>query len=151
MILVPKWSSLLVEPATKLTQIKRRPLIWWQELTKVFLFAPPGFLQQTKRRPAPQVSHNFAVRTSLWQLKQTRLCWPFNSWRSTATPRISTTKLIEFRNCLNPLWQECPRSTGNQKNLNFWKISSKQVSNFTINSRKKTNSTISSSHAWWCA
>ena len=35
--------------------------------------------QENKRRRAPQVSNNFAVRTPLRQLKQTRFCWPFNN------------------------------------------------------------------------
>ena len=53
-------------------------------------------------RRAPQVSNNFAVRKPLRQLKQTRFCWPFNNWRLTATPPVSTTTLANFQNCPNP-------------------------------------------------
>ena len=51
---------------------------------------------------APHVSHNFAVRTPLRHLKQTRFCWPFNNWRLTAILPISTTTSTEFQNCPKP-------------------------------------------------
>ena len=49
-------------------------LTWWQKFKRRFRTAPLGFFKENKRRRAPQVSHNFAVRTSLRQLKQTRFC-----------------------------------------------------------------------------
>ena len=67
--------------------------------------------QENKRRRAPQVSHNFAVRTLLRQLKQTRFCWLLSIWRATAFPPTSTTTFTEFQNCLNPLRQQGPHST----------------------------------------
>ena len=51
---------------------------------------------------APQVSHNFAVRTPLRQLKQTRFCWPFSNWRRTVLQPVSTTISQKSGNCLNP-------------------------------------------------
>ena len=37
-------------------------------------YCSPGTSSRNKRRRAPQVNHNFAVRTTLRQLKQTRFC-----------------------------------------------------------------------------
>ena len=59
-------------------------LTWWQDFKKRFLPAPLEFLQENKRRRAPQVSHNFAVRKLLRHLKQTKFSWPFKNWQLTA-------------------------------------------------------------------
>ena len=48
------------------------------------------FNPSSKRRRAPQVNHNFAVRILMRQLKQTRFCWPFNNWRRTVIQPNST-------------------------------------------------------------
>ena len=82
--------------------------------------------KQEKGR-APQVSHNFAVRIPLQQLKQTRFCWPFNNWRRTVFQPILTTTSVESRNCLNPSQLQCQHFMENQKILNRSKIYSKQV------------------------
>ena len=90
-------------------------LTWWQEFKKKFVSiptwrqklktrfptAPLVLRQENKRRHAPRVSHNFAVRIPLRQLEQTRFCWPFNNWRQTVIQPISTTTSVESRNCLN--------------------------------------------------
>ena len=95
--------------------------------------------QENKRRRAPRVSHNFAVRIPLRQLKQTRSFWPFNNWRQTVIQPFSTTISVEPRNCLNPLKQQCPHLMESQRNWNCLKIYSKQVWKFTIIWRKITN------------
>ena len=84
-----------------------------------------------KRRCAPQVSHNFAVRIRPRQLKQMRICWPFNNWRRRVIQPTSTTKSLESRNCLNPLQRQCPHLIENQKSSNCLKIYSKQVWKFS--------------------
>ena len=43
---------------------------WWQQIKKKFPNAPLELPQKNKRRRAPPVSHSFAVRTPLRQLKQ---------------------------------------------------------------------------------
>ena len=60
-----------------------------------FSIAPVGILQANEGRRAPQVSHKFAVRIPLRQLKQTRFCWHFNNWQATVILLISTTTLTE--------------------------------------------------------
>ena len=102
-------------------------LTWWQEFKKRFPTAPLELLQGSKRMRAPQVSHNFAVRTPLRQLKQTRFCWPFSNWRRTLILPMSIPLVTESRNCLNPSRQQCPPSMGNQRSLNCLKIYSKRV------------------------
>ena len=96
-----------------------------------------------KRRRASQISHNFAVRTPLRQLKQTRFCWFSNKWQVTVIVPSSTTTLTEYRNCPNPWLQQCVFLIGNQKTSNCLKICFKQVSTFTTNPRKKTEYVIS--------
>ena len=54
--------------------------------------APLEFPEENKRRRAPQLNHNFAVRTPLRQLKQTRFCWTFSNCRQTVIQPISTAK-----------------------------------------------------------
>ena len=45
--------------------------------------------------------HNIEpTANKLRHLKQTTFCWPFSSWRATATPPTSTTTLTKFQNCL---------------------------------------------------
>ena len=80
-----------------------------------------------KRRRAPQISHNSAVRTPLRHSRQARFCWPFNNWQRTVIQPISTITSTESRNCRNPSQRQCPRLTGNQKSLNCLKIYSKRV------------------------
>ena len=79
-----------------------------------------------QKRRAPRVSHNFAVRIHLRQLKQTRFCWPFNNWRRSVIQPISTTS-VESRSCLNSLQRQCPHLMENQISSKCLKISSKQV------------------------
>ena len=142
MIFILKWDLPSISPIIQLFQTETRLLAWWQELKKWISIAPFGLLQENERSRAPQDTHNFAVRSPLRQLKQTTFCWPFNSWRTTATPPTSTITLTIFRKSLNPSQRQCPNSMGNQKTLNFLKISCKQVWKFT-NSSQKTNSTTS--------
>ena len=129
------WHKVQKTFATALTwwqEFKKRfaiALTWGQVFKKGFLSAPLGLLQENKGRRAPQVNHNFAVRTTLRQLKQTRFCWPSNDWRQTVIQPISTTTSLESRNCPNPSQQQCQPLTGNQRNLNCLKIFSKRVKN----------------------
>ena len=91
-----------------------------------------GISPGKQKKAHPQVSHNFAVRTLLRQLKQTRFCWPFSNWRRTVIRPISTTTSQESQNCLSPSRQQCPPLTGNQRSLNCLKIYSKRVLKSTI-------------------
>ena len=93
---------------------------------------------ENERRRAPQVSHNSAMRTPLGKRKQTRFCWPLSSWRASATPPTSRKTLTKIQKCLSPSRQQCPRSTGNQWNLNCLKIYSKGDWKSKISSQKKT-------------
>ena len=65
-------------------------------------YCSSGISSGKQMRRVPQVSHNFAVRTSLRQSKQTRFCWPFSDWRRTVILPMSITAVTESRNCLNP-------------------------------------------------
>ena len=63
--------------------------------------APLVLHQGNRRRRAPQVNLNFAVRIPLRHWRQTRFCWPFSNWQRTVIQPILTTTLAEFRNCRN--------------------------------------------------
>ena len=91
-----------------------------------------------KRRCAPRVSHNSAVRTPLRHLRQTRFCWPLNNGQRTVIQPISTIISAESQNCRNPSWRQCPRLMENQKNLNCLKVYSKRVWKSTTSWLKKT-------------
>ena len=82
---------------------------------------------EQKKARSTNLSHNFAVRIPLRQLKQARFCWPFNKWRRTAIEPTSTLTSVESRNCLNPLQRQCPHLIENQKRSNCLKTYSKQV------------------------
>ena len=71
-----------------------------------------------QKRARSTNSLQFRSENTLRQLKQTRICWPFNNWRRTVIQPISTTISVEVRNCLNPLQQQCPLLMENQKSLN---------------------------------
>ena len=97
--------------------------------------------KQTKALSTSQP--HFRSENTLRQLKQTRFCWPFSSWRRTVILPMSITTVTKFQNCLSPSRQQCPPSTGNQRTLNCLKIYSKRVQKSTISSKKKTKNTIS--------
>ena len=67
-----------------------------------FSYCFSGSSSGKQKRRAAQVSHNFAARSSLRQLKQTRFCWPFINWRLTVILPMSITTVTESRNYLNP-------------------------------------------------
>ena len=90
-------------------------------------YCSPTTSSGKQKRRAPRVSHNFAVRTPLQQLKQSRFCWPLENWRRTVIQPISTTTSVESRICPNPLERQCPHLMENQKNSNRLKTYSKQV------------------------
>ena len=71
-----------------------------------------------QRRRAPQVSHKFAVRVPLRQLKQTKFFWPFNNWRRTAIQPNSITISAESQNCLKPSQLQCLHLMETQRNSN---------------------------------
>ena len=101
----PKWGIFLSTLANLKAQGQKSTLTWWQELQKKFATtltwrqqlrkkfptSPLLLRQANKRRRAPQVSHIFAKRMHLRQLRQTRFCWPFNIWRRTLIQPISIT------------------------------------------------------------
>ena len=70
---------------------------WWQQFKKTFPTSPLEFPQENKTRRAPQLRHNFAVRTPLRHLKQTRFRWPFSSWRRTVNLPMSITTVTKFQ------------------------------------------------------
>ena len=127
------WQELqerLVSVATWWEEIQKRlamAMTWWQQFKKRFPTAPLEFPQENKRRRAPQVIHNFTVTTPLRHLRQTRFFWPFSNCRRTVILPMSITTVTESQNCLSPSGQQCPPSTGNQRNLNCLKIYSKRV------------------------
>ena len=86
----------------------RPPIVTGQEFKKRFPTAPLELRQEGKKRHASQVSHNFAVKAPLRQLKQTTYCLPLNSWRRTVIQPISRTTKTECRNSLNPSHRLCP-------------------------------------------
>ena len=75
----PKWGIFLITLANPIAQRQKTTLTWWQELQKNFVTtltwwqqlkkrfptAPLLLRQANKRRRAPQVNHNFAVRILL--------------------------------------------------------------------------------------
>ena len=127
------WQELqerFVSVVTWWEELQRRcamAMTWWQQFKKRLPTAPLEFPQEKKRRRAPQVNLNFVVRIPPRQLKQTRFCWPFSNCRRTVILPMSITTVTESQNCLSPSRQQCPPSTGNQRNLNCLKIYSKRV------------------------
>ena len=70
------------------------------EFEKKTPIGPLGLLGVThKKRSAPQFSFKFAVKSPLRLLKQTKFCWPFNSWRSIAILPFLTLTSIEYLRC----------------------------------------------------
>ena len=138
------WQELQEKFVTILTcwqEVQKRfvtTLTRWQHFKKRFSSALLLLRQANRRRRAPQLNLNSAVRIPLRQLKLTTFCWPFNNWRRTPIQPISTKILAEFRNCLNPSQRRCLRLMANQRNSNCLKIYSKRVRKSTISWRKKT-------------
>ena len=52
---------------------------WWQEFTRKSLTAPLVHLQESRKRTAPQINPNFAAKTPLRRLRQTKFCWHSSS------------------------------------------------------------------------
>ena len=160
MIPIPKWGIFLITLANSIAQRQKPTRIWWpritltwwqefqkrfvttltrwQQLKKRFPTAPLLLRQPNKRRRAPQVNLNIAVKKPLRQLRQTRFCWPFSNWRRTVILPLSTTTAIESKNCLSPSRQQGPPSTESQRNSNCLKTCSKRIWKSTISWRKKT-------------
>ena len=114
---VPKWCFLPVTWKFETIQSRKNLNTWWQDYKRRFPTAPLGLRQENQRRRAPQVSHNLAVTTPLWQLKKTRFCWPSNNWWLTVFLPILTTTSIESRKCPNPSQRQCPHLTEKQKKI----------------------------------
>ena len=112
------------------------------EVQEEIPYCSPGTSLGKQKKARSTNQPNFAVKSPLRQLKQTRFCWPFNNWRRTIFQPISTTS-TESRNCPKPSQRQRPHLTENQRNSNCLKICSKQVWNFTINWQKKTKQTTS--------
>ena len=85
-------------------------------------------VQESRKRTAPQVNRNSALKTYLRRLRQTKVFWRFRSWQTTTFLQFSMTILTEFPKCQSHLRQRCPRSMENLKKSSCLKISSKQVS-----------------------
>ena len=59
--------------------------------------------------------------------------------------------LEKSQNCLCPSRQQCPPSTGNQRNLNCLRMFSKRVKNPKSAHRRRQNKLFPLSHSWRCA
>ena len=62
---------------------------------------PSTYLQESSKRTAVQVNHNFAAKTLLRRLRQTKICWHFSSWQTTMVLQFSITILTKFPNCVS--------------------------------------------------
>ena len=62
-------------------------------------YCPLVHLQGSRRKTALPVNHNSSVKTHLRRSKQTKICWPFNSWQITTILRFFTIISTEFPNC----------------------------------------------------
>ena len=109
-----------------------------------------GTCQESKRMRALQVSHNFAARTPLRQLKQNRFCWHLNNWRQTVIQPISTTTSTESRNCPNLSQRQCPHLMENQINQFFGKNVTNNFETSHSTDRRRQNQLIPLTYAWWC-
>ena len=86
-----------------------------------------GISSGKKKKARSTSQPQFRSEKTLRQLKQTIFCWSFNNWRRAVILPMSITTVTNFQNCLNLSRQQCPPSTGKQRNLNCLKIYSKQV------------------------
>ena len=120
-------------------------------LKKRFPTAPLLLHQANKRRRAPQVNHNFAVRIPLRKLKQTRFCWPFNNRLRTPIQPLSITTSAKSRNCLNPSQRHFPRLMKNQrKSIESRSIPDKFGNPQSADGRRQ-NKLLPLSHEWCCS
>ena len=81
--------------------------------------------KQKKARSTSQPQ--FRSENSPATIEADQILSAFSNWRRTVIEPISTTISQKSRNCLSPSRQQCPQSTGNQRNLNCLKIYSKRV------------------------
>ena len=95
-------------------------------------YCSSGISSANQKKARSTSQRQIRSENTLRHLKQTRFCWPFSNWRRTVILPISKTLETESRNCLSPSRQQCPPSTGNQRNLNCLKIYSKRVWKSTI-------------------
>ena len=87
---------------------------------------PCNFFRKTKESALHKSATIRSEKTPA-TIEADQICWPFNNWRLTAILPMSITTTTESQNCLIPSRQQCPPSTGNQRNLNYLKICSKRV------------------------
>ena len=73
---ITKWDVFPITLANSMAQRQKSTLTRSQQLKRRFPTAPLLLRQANRRRRAPQVNHNFAVRISMPQLKQTRFFGP---------------------------------------------------------------------------
>ena len=62
-------------------------------------YCPLVHLQESRRKTAPPVNRNSAVKKPLRRSKQTKFCWPFSSWQITTVLWTSKITSTEFPNC----------------------------------------------------
>ena len=95
-------------------------------------YCSPVRLQESRKRTALPVNRNSAVRIPLRRSKQTKFCWPTNTWQITTILRTFIITSTKFPNCQSHSPQRCPRLTGNLRNLSCLKICSKRASKIII-------------------
>ena len=147
---IPKWNSLPIGQTILLTLTHKRPLKCWQELKKGFPFAPLGPLQENKRRRAPLVSHNLALRIALQQLKITFFNPSAVGEQDTIRPTFTKT-LTGAQNGRNPSLHQGPSSLGNKKTWTVWKFIPNELAISQSPHGTRQNKLIFLSHEWWCA
>ena len=113
---------------------------WWQEFTRKSHTAPQVHLRESRKRTVLLVNRNSAARIPLRRSRQTKFCWPSNSWQITTILRTFLITSTEFPNCQSHLPQRCPHLTGNLRNLSCLKIFSKRASKYTMSLLKMTES-----------
>ena len=96
------------------------------------MYCSPSTSSGKQKRTALQVNPNFAAKTPLRRLRQTKFCWHFSSWQTTTILQSSITILTEFPNCQSHLRQRCQPLMANLKSSSCSKICSKRVSKSTI-------------------
>ena len=103
-------------------------------------YCPPSTSSGNQKRTVLPVNRNSAARIPLRRSRQTKFCWPSNSWQITTILRSFIITSTEFPNCQSHLPQRCQQLTGNLRNLSCLKTFSKRASKFTISSPKMTES-----------
>ena len=114
-------------------------------------YCPLVHLQESRKRTAPLVNRNSAVRIPLKRLKQTKYCWPFSSWQTTTILQTSIAIITEIPNCQSRSRQRSPRSTGNLKSSSCLKIFPNEPQSPQSADSRGQNQILPFSHEGRCA